>query len=57
MINANNLNVDVPVILGSTVTSGGALCLNSLTRAQVIILSRYLYTGSNSLTCKDFKMF
>lgn len=35
-------------ISGSRVSTGGGLLLNSLTRAHVIMLSKYLYTGSLS---------
>lgn len=40
--------VEVLGLLGSMVTTGGGLLLNSLTRAHVIMLSKYLYTGSLS---------
>lgn len=49
--------VGASMILGSRVSSGGGLLLNALTRAHVIKLSKYLYTGSlsSSRTCNhDF---
>lgn len=49
--------VEVLTILGSRVTTGAGLLLNSRTRAHVIMLSKYLYTGSlsSSRICNDFK--
>lgn len=35
-------------VSGSSASTGGGLLLNSLTRAHVIMLSKYLYTGSLS---------